>query len=133
MGDWPADLRAEIERSWECIFDSGNYGRYDVWQATVHALHAEDVVMAVRIAGLTRTARYVSGQPGDRVAGNVMTHAGRDDDRTGTSGVALTPLDPTRAAQKAVALAQQERAPGSAPTSSSTWAGSCRARAWSTR
>jgi hypothetical protein len=48
--DWPADLRSEIERSWECIFDRGNYGRYEVWQATVHALHAEDVVEAVRIA-----------------------------------------------------------------------------------
>jgi hypothetical protein len=48
--DWPADLRAEIERSWECIFDQGNYGRYEVWQATVHVLHAEDVVEAVRIA-----------------------------------------------------------------------------------
>jgi Domain of unknown function (DUF3841) len=49
--DWPADLRAEIERSWECIFDRRNYGRYDVWQATVHALYAEDVVNAVQITG----------------------------------------------------------------------------------
>jgi glutathionyl-hydroquinone reductase len=48
--DWPADLRAEIEQSWEHIFDRSNYGRYEVWQATVHALHAEDVVEAVRIA-----------------------------------------------------------------------------------
>ena len=48
--DWPAGLRAEIERSWECIFDRGNYGRHDVWQGTVHALYAEDVVAAVRIA-----------------------------------------------------------------------------------
>jgi hypothetical protein len=48
--DWPTDLRAEVERSWECIFDRGNYGRYDVWQATVHALRAEDVVETVRIA-----------------------------------------------------------------------------------
>ena len=49
--DWPPDLRAEIEQSWECIFDRGNYGRYDVWQATVHALHADDVVLAIQIAG----------------------------------------------------------------------------------
>lgn len=48
--DWPTDLRAEIERSWESIFDRSNYGRYEIWQATVHALHAEDVVKAVRIA-----------------------------------------------------------------------------------
>jgi len=48
--DWPADLRGEVERSWECIFDQANYGRYDIWQATVHALRAEDVVRAVRIA-----------------------------------------------------------------------------------
>ena len=48
--DWPTDLRAEVERSWECIFDRDNYGRYDVWQATVHVLYAEDVVEAVRIA-----------------------------------------------------------------------------------
>jgi hypothetical protein len=47
--DWPADLRSEIERSWECIFDRSNYGRYEVWQATVHALHAEDVVETIRI------------------------------------------------------------------------------------
>lgn len=48
--DWPAGLRAEIERSWECIFDPGHYGRRDVWQGTVHALYAEDVTDAVRIA-----------------------------------------------------------------------------------
>lgn len=48
-GDWPADLRAEVERSWECIFDRDNYGRYEVWQATAHALYAEDVVEAVQV------------------------------------------------------------------------------------
>lgn len=47
--DWPAALRAEIERSWECIFDRSNYGRHEIWQATVHALYAEDVVEVVRI------------------------------------------------------------------------------------
>jgi hypothetical protein len=48
--DWPLGLRAEIERSWEYIFEHGNYGRCDVWQATVHALYADDVVQAIRIA-----------------------------------------------------------------------------------
>lgn len=47
--DWPADLRAEIERSWECILDRGNFGQFEFWQARVHALYAEDVVEAVRI------------------------------------------------------------------------------------
>ena len=50
VSGWSANLRAEIERSWECIFDRGNYGRYEVWQATVHALYADDVVQAVRLA-----------------------------------------------------------------------------------
>jgi hypothetical protein len=47
--DWPADLRDEIETSWECIFAPGNYGPFECWQGTVHALSAEDVVAAVRI------------------------------------------------------------------------------------
>jgi hypothetical protein len=49
--DWPADLRNEIERSWERIFDRGSYGPHEFWQATVHALHAGDVTEAVRITG----------------------------------------------------------------------------------
>jgi hypothetical protein len=48
--DWPADLKDEIERSWERIFDRGSYGPHEFWQATVHALHADDVVEAARIA-----------------------------------------------------------------------------------
>lgn len=48
--DWPTDLRVEIERSWESIFDRAGYGRHDIWQATVSVLYAEDVVSAVRIA-----------------------------------------------------------------------------------
>ncbi|NDU74873.1 DUF3841 domain-containing protein [Actinomadura sp. DSM 109109] len=47
--EWPADLRAEIEKSWECILDRANYGPHECWQATAHALHADHVVEAVRI------------------------------------------------------------------------------------
>lgn len=46
---WPAGLRAEVEQSWECIFDRRLHRRKDPWQATVHELRAEDVVEAVRI------------------------------------------------------------------------------------
>jgi hypothetical protein len=48
--DWPADLREEIEQSWERIFDRRSYGPHEFWQATVHALHAGDLVEAVRIS-----------------------------------------------------------------------------------
>jgi hypothetical protein len=47
--DWPTDLRDEIETSWECILARGNYGPFECWQGTVHALYAEEVVAAVRI------------------------------------------------------------------------------------
>ncbi len=49
LGEWPDRLRGRIERSWEAILDPANYGKYERWQATVHALHTEDVVEAVRI------------------------------------------------------------------------------------
>ena len=48
---WPADVRTEPEDSWAFILDPTNYGRYESWQATVHALRADDVVQAVRIEG----------------------------------------------------------------------------------
>jgi hypothetical protein len=48
---WSADVRTELEDSWAFILDPTNYGRYESWQATVHALHADDVVQAVRIEG----------------------------------------------------------------------------------
>lgn len=48
--DWPADLRAEIEQSWEGIFDHRPYGPLEEWQATVHMLHVEDVMSMVWIA-----------------------------------------------------------------------------------
>lgn len=65
--DWPADLREEVERSWECMFDLNNRKPGDCWQATVHTLFAEDVVEAVRITGsgrLGRALRYL--RPGTR-------------------------------------------------------------------
>lgn len=46
---WPEDLRTELETSWEFILDPGNYGRYEAWQATVHCLHQDDVIEAVRL------------------------------------------------------------------------------------
>jgi hypothetical protein len=46
---WPADVRTELEDSWAFILDPANYGRYESWQATVHALRSDDVVQAVRI------------------------------------------------------------------------------------
>ncbi|MEV4000913.1 DUF3841 domain-containing protein [Actinomadura sp. NPDC049753] len=47
--DWPADLRTEIEKSWESIFDRGNYGPFECWQGTTHALNNDEVLEAVRI------------------------------------------------------------------------------------
>ncbi|WP_433461752.1 DUF3841 domain-containing protein [Spirillospora sp. CA-128828] len=47
--DWPPGLRDEIETSWESILDRGNYGPFECWQGTVHALNADEVVEAVRI------------------------------------------------------------------------------------
>ncbi|HWV48657.1 MAG TPA: DUF3841 domain-containing protein [Microbacterium sp.] len=47
---WPSELRTEVERSWECIFDRTLFPKTDQWQATVYELREEDVVEAVRIA-----------------------------------------------------------------------------------
>lgn len=41
---WPADLRAEIGRTWEHVFDLDAYPIDEYWQATVEELHAADVV-----------------------------------------------------------------------------------------
>lgn len=49
ISSWSADLRADVEQSWECMFDRSWYGRFDCWQATVHELLASDVVEAVLI------------------------------------------------------------------------------------
>ena len=46
---WPADLRAEVEGTWEGIFDTSAYGRAEIWQATAHAIYADDVIEAVRL------------------------------------------------------------------------------------
>ena len=51
ISEWPADLRAEAERSWECIFDRQRFDRRSYWQATVHEIRAEDVTDAVTIVG----------------------------------------------------------------------------------
>lgn len=50
LDDWPANLRAELEQSWEFALEPANYGRFEHRQATVHVLAAKDVVEAVRIA-----------------------------------------------------------------------------------
>ncbi|MGT2461121.1 DUF3841 domain-containing protein [Sinomonas atrocyanea] len=50
LDPWPAELRAELEATWEINFDPSWYGRAAHWQATVHELRAEDVVEAVRFA-----------------------------------------------------------------------------------
>ena len=46
---WPGDLRAEVEGTWEGILDSSAYGRAETWQATAHAIYADDVIEAVRL------------------------------------------------------------------------------------
>lgn len=48
-GEWPEDLRRDLERGWETILDTRTYGRYESWQATVHYLESADVVAAVRL------------------------------------------------------------------------------------
>ena len=45
---WPADVRSDLETSWELIFDIGRYQRGSYWQATVEELYAADVTAAVR-------------------------------------------------------------------------------------
>lgn len=46
---WPDDLRAELESSWEAIFDPASWRTRPALQATMRDLRAEDVVRAVRI------------------------------------------------------------------------------------
>jgi hypothetical protein len=47
--NWPADLRADLERTWEHILDPSTFGRSDTLQATMHVLHNEDVLEVVRL------------------------------------------------------------------------------------
>jgi hypothetical protein len=49
IAGWPEDLRTWVEQSWEYALDPANYGRFETWQGTMHALHLDDVVEAVRI------------------------------------------------------------------------------------
>lgn len=46
---WPADVRSDIEATWEQIFDVAAYPPDHHLQAVVHELRAEQVVRAVRI------------------------------------------------------------------------------------
>ncbi|WP_436702383.1 DUF3841 domain-containing protein [Nocardioides sp. BYT-33-1] len=46
---WPAPLREEAERSWEAIFDSATWRAGTQLQAVAHAVHAEQVVAAVKV------------------------------------------------------------------------------------
>jgi hypothetical protein len=48
FGSWPADVRADLERGWEHIFDLDGYSDGEYWQATVEEVHASDVVTAAR-------------------------------------------------------------------------------------
>ncbi|WP_165831827.1 DUF3841 domain-containing protein [Brachybacterium endophyticum] len=50
MRQWPADLREQIELSWEAIFDPSTWAPGRMLQATARELRAEDIVGAVRIA-----------------------------------------------------------------------------------
>lgn len=47
--EWPVDLRAEMESSWEAIFDPASWRPKRLLQATVREIRAADVVRAVRI------------------------------------------------------------------------------------
>jgi hypothetical protein len=49
ISEWPTDLRAEIEASWEAIFDPATWPAKPALQATMHELRPADVVRAVRI------------------------------------------------------------------------------------
>jgi hypothetical protein len=48
VSGWPAELRAQVERGWEHIFDLAAYPPEEYWQATVEELRAGDVVAAGR-------------------------------------------------------------------------------------
>lgn len=49
IGEWPRDLRVEIESSWEAIFAPETWRTPPVLQATMRELRGADVVRAVRI------------------------------------------------------------------------------------
>lgn len=54
---WPADLREDLERSWEHIFEIDAYPADEYWQATVEELLASDVVAVARPIRLLRWRR----------------------------------------------------------------------------
>ncbi|MCL2736544.1 MAG: DUF3841 domain-containing protein [Propionibacteriaceae bacterium] len=45
---WPADLRADVEKSWEAFFDRDYLAKRPYVQAVVHEIRADDVIRAVR-------------------------------------------------------------------------------------
>lgn len=47
--EWPTELRAELETSWEAIFDPVTWPRKPDLQATMRELRRDEVVRAVRI------------------------------------------------------------------------------------
>jgi hypothetical protein len=48
LPEWPAELRREIEPSWQFIFDLDAAPGYATWQAVVGELRTDDVVSVVR-------------------------------------------------------------------------------------
>jgi len=49
IDDWPQDLRDEAQRSWEAILDPATWRLNADIQAVAHAIHAEQVMSAVRV------------------------------------------------------------------------------------
>lgn len=46
---WRADLRTDLERTWEHILHTVRFSGSDTLQGTMHILQREDVVEAVRL------------------------------------------------------------------------------------
>jgi hypothetical protein len=49
LAEWPGALRADLESSWEAIFDPGTWSAKRTLQATMREICSADVVRAVRI------------------------------------------------------------------------------------
>ena len=57
MESWPAELREEVERTWQSILDPAAFPKTAYWQATTHWLRSEDVVEVVRFTDRNRPWR----------------------------------------------------------------------------